>query len=120
MSRLTYINKENDYELEVCSEREYSQGQIGEMIYDIAQKLGKLEDLEEELGCPFEVVIHLNWRRPFYYETKDKKLILILYYEFLQDHITFLITSNNPNKECTTIELKDYKKSFWLKKDKSE
>ena len=83
-------------------------------------KIEQPENLKKQLGCPLEVVIHLNWRKPFYYETEDKKLVPIVMYEFLQDNITFMVPPYKLDKKCTFLKLNDYKKKFWLKEDRSE
>lgn len=79
-------------------------------------KLGKLEDLEEELGCPLEVVFKaLNegitfLKKSYQFDTSNR---ITLHYS---DHFKcdyFLITY-----EGQIFNLKDYQKTWWLKGDK--
>lgn len=57
MSRLTKKMIKKNVDGYVLNHRE----NFTENTYEVIQKLGKLEDLEEQLGCPLETVIeHLN------------------------------------------------------------
>ena len=80
-------------------------------------KLGKIEDLEEQLGCPLEVLV--------------KALANGIYVKDLpSDSDTFKIidiTLSNIQNEWYIVSkyyacsnTKDYKKTWWLKEDKSE
>lgn len=88
-------------------------------------KLGKLEDLEEQLGCPLEVVAHLVMNKPFYYEDGYGRMHFIQGYELCTCSLLFgntwedvdIYVGENGDIE---IPLSEYKKSFWLKEDKSE
>lgn len=78
-------------------------------------KLGKLEDLEEQLGCPLEVVFKALQNGVYYediancmkYMPVDLHLNLEGEYVLYFDDEEYLLTKN-------------YKKTWWLKKDKSE
>lgn len=70
-------------------------------------KLGKLEDLEEQLGCPFEVIekaikngIYTNVYSGICYVTRSDDYLLV--------------------SDDYDVRLSDYKKTWWLKEDKSE
>ena len=92
----------------------------------VDNKLGKLEDLEEQLDCPLEVIfkaiysgIYTNW--DWYCDEFDINAEL--------SHIDNVYYGVNPfgkisimfgYKKETIIALKDYKKTWWLKEDKSE
>ena len=97
---------------------------------EFINKLGKLEDLEEQLGCPLEVVaqalsigfyIDINKVEidPPLENTTDELLLvncpkdfrLNLWYERIE------VASFGHYLE---IYLKDYKKTWWLKKDEGE
>jgi len=94
--------------------------------YACVVKLGKLEDLEDKIGCPLDVVfkaiqngIYTNW--DWYYDEFDINAEL--------SHIDNVYYGVNPfgkisimfgYKKETIIDLKDYKKTWWLKEDKSE
>ena len=83
----------------------------------VDNKLGKLEDLEEKLGCPLEVVVKAlkigiytnlkNWNR----EDLTKYFCLNLYNLETEWYL------GNP---IIFVNLKDYKKTWWLREDKSE
>lgn len=78
----------------------------------VDNKLGKLEDLEEQIGCPLEVVVKAlkigiytnlkNWNR----EDLTKYFCLNLY------NIETEWFLGNP---IILVNLKDYKKTWWLK-----
>ena len=79
---------------------------------EFINKLGRLEDLEEQIGCPLDVVFKLL-NQDYYYD----ELGHIWHLEFinLKNGATqFGAKGNVPQ------DLKNYKKTFWLKKDKSE
>lgn len=79
-------------------------------------KLGKLEDLEEELGCPLEVigkalksgVYHILGSGKMYLE----RCLKLNYYSGIEEWSLI--------KKGLSFNLKDYKKTWWLKGDKSE
>ena len=83
----------------------------------VDNKLGKLEDLEEKLGCPLDVVVKAlkigiytnlkNWNR----EDLTKYFCLNLYNLDTEWYL------GNP---IIFVNLKDYKKTWWLREDKSE
>jgi len=79
----------------------------------ILKKLNaKYKDLEEQIGCPLDVVFKLL-NQDYYYD----ELGHIWHLEFinLKNGATqFGAKGNVPQ------DLKNYKKTFWLKKDKSE
>ena len=85
---------------------------------DIYNKLGKLEDLEQDLGCPLDVVFKALKEGIVYEENNkfitdkcialhfiayEKEWALIYDIDFMYSHL-----------------LKDYKKTWWLKEDLSE
>ena len=87
------------------------------------EKLGKLEDLEERIGCSIEVIfralkdgiytnsnIFYNGDEVEYFKVRGAKL------EGLS-----VISNDAPYPECDfTCYYKNYKKTWWLKADKSE
>lgn len=79
-------------------------------IQDCLNKLGKLEDLEEQLGCTLEVVFKaVNYgiynKRGFRYKVILNEDVLVAYPIDVYDE---------------SWELSNYKKTWWLEKDKSE
>lgn len=83
----------------------------------VDNKLGKLEDLEEQLGCPLDVVVKAlkigiytnlkNWNR----EDLTKYFCLNLYNLETEWYL------GNP---IILVNLKDYKNTWFLKDDKSD
>ena len=78
-------------------------------------KLGRLEDLEEELGCPLEVVFKaLN--EGIYITTEKIDF-------FLRPRLYFSDDYKNWCFELAfgdyTVHLKDYQKTWWLKGEKN-
>ena len=95
-------------------------------------KLGKLEDLEEELGCPLEAVVRAT--RDGIYATRRKWYGTESIEVFEKFNVTFDGYSLWNEDEypynydeifkispiCNEFRLYDYKKTWWLKEDKSE
>ena len=83
-----------------------------ELMYE---KLGKLEDLEEQLGCPLKVVVKA---------LKDGIYTLDLPREDLIKQVDLKLSNRETEwyliNNIMCVNLKDYKISFWLKEDKSE
>lgn len=81
--------------------------------YTVLGKLGKLEDLEEQIGCPLEVFFKLV------------KQVKINFNGTMSGYFVFynLLTKRFEIRNEETMDLfplTDYKKKFWLKEDKSE
>lgn len=128
MSRLTYKLNEQEQEEhktkylkfeyfpipDYCIEK----GNYGRITSDmIYKKLGQLEDLEEELGCPLEVIF--------------KALTIGIWYEDVANRMTHIgVGLDTANYDCeyilreynneTSFLSRNYKKTWWLRKDKSE
>ena len=82
-----------------------------------SRKLGKLEDIEEDLGCPLDVVFKAL--KEIYYEDE--------FGDLCQYQRPRLYYSDDLKCWCWklflggyVLPLKDYKKSWFLKKDRSE
>ena len=88
----------------------------------IVQKLGKLEDLEEQLGCSLDVAfkalkdgIHIEEVK-FPYISFEKYVVRGIGLNGLD-----VISNICSFGECDfTCYYKDYKKTWWLKEDRSE
>lgn len=82
-----------------------------EIDYNIVQKLGKLEDLEE-LGCPLEVVFKAV-KEGIYCVDYDNQIIrkFIAPLWFNSTSKQFYWSGNNIGYP----DLKDYQKTWWLK-----
>jgi hypothetical protein len=80
-------------------------------------KLGRLEDLEEEIGCPLEVVREaLKYGIYFKDLIKDYKLIYIPAVTLTSINTEWYLS----NQINICLNVKDYKVLWWLKADKSE
>ena len=113
-------------------------------FYDLYNKLGKLEDLEEELGCPLDVLVKM-WKNHKYYALKPRGRTRVRQMDF--PVISYILKGNKGNKspyksnsfilggtcydyDCFDektrefdgwdVNLADYKKTWWLREDKSE
>lgn len=102
-------------------------------------KLGKLEDIEDELGCPLDVVFKAIQQGYIYIEMYDRdekgkvyEPYTIVMYK--QENVVLSRTKNNKpeDKWCLSfwggwndlwvacVDLDEYGKTWWLKEDKSE
>ena len=117
MSRLT----KKDYKEWVYVVGTTINQKASEHLNYINHKLGELEDLEDELGCPLEVVFKL----------KDVESIFVKGYgnEFdtWETDDFYLVWERTPYIEIfkngeplRSYLLKDYKKTWWVKEDLSE
>ena len=90
---------------------------------EFINKLGELEDLEEELGCPLEVAFKAlkngfydkygNW-----YKTETDKFNLNYDWPLSNPNDKYLIFDIEDTYDY--FKLADYKKTWWLKEDRSE
>ena len=87
-------------------------------------KLKTLEDLEDELGCPLDVVFKILKREIIYANTKEWGIIPVCPIDIYYIRKSFTITINYANKDGDDVYeeflLKDYCKTWWLKGDRSE
>lgn len=105
MNRLTEKNKFNThYEISISKD-------LLQSAYD---KLGKLEDLEEELGCPLEVVFKALINNVIYYQNNNGYLIEMKGIKLVK--LCEWCLTNGNHYPMT----KYYKSNWWLKADRSE
>lgn len=80
-------------------------------------KLGRLEDLEEENGCPLEALVKFSKQSIVYtkYGVHKEEIVFI---DFRLKRI--YITNNRNINDVYTLYFDDYKKTWWLKEDRSE
>ena len=87
-------------------------------------KLGKLEDLEEQLGCPLEVYVKLHQQKKFYRLSALNEIIECEIDKPNGDEVFHIqedgIIFNQYDYGWQFYPFKDYKKTWWLRKDKSE
>lgn len=85
-------------------------------------KLGKLEDIEEEIGCPLEVVFKAL-KNGAYLEIIGNKVSDndMVYHKNISINSSEIILQRT-NDSCVLIhkKLTDYKKTWWLSKTKEE
>lgn len=98
MSRLTEKNKfDTHYGISISKN-------LLQSAYD---KLGKLEDLEDELGCPLDV-LEKAMQNGIYTNVYNGLCMVSRYKD------TLVVSDDY------AVYIKDYKKTWWLKKDRSE
>ena len=83
------------------------------------EKLGKLEDLEEQLGCPLEVVFKLVNQNELYYQFYDELQHWTSVKVDLRKKVVWYCKQVGGHYACSQ-PLSNYGKTFWLKEDKSE
>lgn len=81
--------------------------------------------VEEEIGCPLEVVITPYFKRgklEVFYRGKMREVIRVVAFEQATRPYMDVFYRDNEKEQfkVKTIWLDDYKKTWWLKKDKSE
>lgn len=86
-------------------------------------KLGKLEDLEEQLGCPLDIIVKLSLEMITEIYTFDKRWDNYNYVEFRffsnPDGIHSLWLRSD-DRYSWELPINEYGKTWWLKEDKSE
>lgn len=90
-----------------------------ELRNNVLNKLGELEDLEEEIGCPLKVVFKLAKQNELFYqfdkELQHHKNIKV----DIKNGIVWYCKQVGGHYACQQ-PLSNYGKTFWLKEDKSE
>ena len=96
----------------------FGNGDIMKDTYNAIQKLGKLEDLEEQLGCPLEV---------FFKVIATKKVYIVL--PKCNLNRVYFVNLDFSAQDILTLGFfvgglkflfNEYKITWWLKEDKSE
>lgn len=117
MNRLTkkgtnYIDLYVRMARENCKER-------GRIEYAWADKLQKLEDIEEELGCHLEVVFNALKNGVYMAITKDDRDFKYFSTVEISNEYIYLFNSKH-SSICLSAKIKDYKKTWWLSETKEE
>lgn len=96
MNRLTkqYADTKRYYSTHTCDE--------------VVQRLGKLEDLEEDLGCSLETIIEATTNGIIDWEGKEHCVVF-------QENCLLVIENDELQY---ALALKNYRKSWWLKGEK--
>jgi hypothetical protein len=84
-------------------------------------KLGKLEDLEEQIGCPLDFVAtpyKFSGLRKIWYHKQWCEVVRIVVYEEMTR--PYMEVRCKGYKYLKMILLDDYKITWWLREDKSE
>lgn len=84
-------------------------------------KLGKLEDLEEQLGCPLDLVLipyFISGLKKVWYHNQWCDVVRVVAYE--EATTPYMEVRCKDYDYLKFIPLTNYKKTFWLKEDKSE
>ena len=101
-----------------------------EFVSQMYDKLRDYEDLEEELGCPLEVVFKAL-DKGFYVDTKKieknpawenpkPRYMEIGCTKYFRLNLWYKTIEVDRYNNYLEINLNDYKKTWWLKEDKSE
>lgn len=124
MERIT--NKNFDYIRYYAQERHNFTGYFD--LFAGAEKLKRIENIEEELGCPLDVLFKA-FKNGIWFINKQDELEYIdeslginqkkYNNKFIFDNYGYRC-KNNEVEKSTEIYLEDYKKTWWLKEDKSE
>lgn len=123
MSKLyTELLKRID-EKKYLTEREHQEylSILNEVLNDIC----KYKDIEEELGCPIEVVFKALKNGIYRYMYFEEGNPVLRHYDELETDGEFLFFEylrhdTEGQEEDGEDYLKDYKKTWWLKEDRSE
>ncbi len=112
MSRFTYKDSKGNYQLDndyVCEKGIDENG-----LDDITDYVGELEDLEEQIGCSLDV--REKAFKDGFYDIDGNHYICEHYVPYLKSmHTRGIMTYTEKH-----FKLKDYKKTWWLKEDRSE
>ena len=104
MSRLTYYDAKQKQYIRLASR------------LAVDNRLGKLEDLEEQLGCPLEVRCKIVTNSSIFVDdTEEQELKVGLVFED-----GFYADSWVRDNQERFFKYKDYKVTWWLREDKEE
>ena len=92
---------------------------IAEKINNAMNKLYILEDIEEQLGCPLEVVFKLVDQNELYYQFYNELQHWTSVKVDLRKKVVWYCKQVGGHYACSQ-PLSNYGKTFWLRKDKSE
>ena len=92
---------------------------------EMKKENSRYKQLEEQLGCPLEVVITPYFKRgklEVFYRGKMREVIRVVAFEEATRPYMDVFYRDNEKEQfkVRTIWLDDYKKTWWLRKDKCE
>lgn len=115
----------NRLTIKVPNDRHYRTLDTKFIECEAIDKLGRLEDIEEKLGCPIEVLFKAI-DDGVYYDCERSYCNGVKTIEQIKFDIQPELSSTNAYGYALNVHidyaksLKDYKKTWWLRKDKSE
>ncbi len=118
MSRLTDIT---NTQIMYGDDTPYAEMYVAKDDTRAIQKLGKLEDLEQQIGCPLEVVLipyFISGLKKVWYHNQWCDVVRVVAYE--EATTPYMEVRCKDYDYLKFIPLTNYKKTFWLKEDKSE
>ena len=127
MSRLTSepFRRKSDDSLENYKVRRYGREEWETLAQNAINKLGRLEDIEEELGCPLEVVFKGMSDYVVEYKINDEIVVGLISNIFkavsgkwIGSFIPKRYILGKREYYTENIELNQYQKTWWLKGEK--
>lgn len=113
MNRFTRKCSREEAYLETGSE--YVPSETASSEFEMYYKLGQLEDIEEDLGCPL-IALSIISKNGFYCEYGYIAPRHIYRIDIFRKEILYY----DEDKNCFSVKLSDHKKTWWLKEDRSE
>ena len=125
MSRLTKVvsihnNEPEFYEANIDLYPEMMGYEHQQAEMDCINKLDELEDLEEELGCPFEVVIKALKDGIVLENGKLYHCSLSFHKQQKYSNEDYILICYENGESVVGVGVKQYKKTWWLKGEKNE
>ena len=117
MSRLTGKSENNKTNYKVRKKREQD---WNDALQNAINKLGKLEDLEEELGCPLEVVFKVLKDGIILENEKLYNCSLSFHKQQKYSNEDYILICYENGESVVGVSVKQYKKTWWLEGEKNE
>ena len=111
MDRLTTDITERDYytsEPIICGRNYKTNGNC--TMEEVVDKLGELENLKDQIDCPLDVRLKVTHNTPIYDVEENEYIVEFVEKDIFSVYAIFYMS----------FRWNDYKKTWWLKKDKSE
>ena len=115
MNRLTYQKRDGNYSIR------FDLGNLQQVDIKAMNKLGELEDIEEELGIDL-ITLFKALKNDFYFKYKDKIISSNDYLFQIRTNIrgNWIFDIISDNLSLLTIKIKDYGNTWWLSETKEE
>lgn len=108
------------YSLVNCDMASEDRKEAEKLIKQNLDKLGKLEDLEQELGCPLEVVFKGLKEGIVLENGKLYHCSLSFHKRQKYSNEDYILICYENGESVVGVSVKQYKKSWWLKGEKNE